>query len=122
MRPLWKSAEHADELKKTFQKSIGNPSPRGSTRRRALQVLAMDVILHIGTPKTGTTAIQALFFRNRSKLLRESGVCPTESGLVQKAHHNIAYQFGGMHLKNFHPRRGGLEQALEEARAQKASI
>ena len=32
------------------------------------------VYIHVGTPKTGTSAIQVFFTKNR-KLLKEKGVC-----------------------------------------------
>lgn len=82
----------------------------------------MHVILHIGTPKTGTTAIQALFSTNRSILLRKFGICYADSGRVGRAHHNVAYQFGGEHLRTkFKPSLGGLKETIAEATAKGAT-
>ena len=37
------------------------------------------VYIHVGTPKTGTSAIQVFFTKNR-KLLKEKGVCYPDLG------------------------------------------
>jgi len=48
-------------------------------------------ILHIGLPKTGTTAIQKFLYDNRKKLLEEHSVLYPKNGIVSIAHHLYAY-------------------------------
>jgi hypothetical protein len=50
------------------------------------------LFLHIGTPKTGTTALQWFFFQNRT-LLKEYGITYPEFGLVDDCHHRIGSSF-----------------------------
>jgi len=85
----------------------------------------MRVIIHAGTPKTGTTAIQGFFAHNSDRLLDEFGIrYPSKGrGAVRRAHHNIAYQYGGAYLRGkFDPRKGGLREALAEALSSKAEV
>ena len=51
-------------------------------------------ILHIGTNKTGTTAIQTFLFKNRKKLA-EKGINYPNIGIHGYGHHNIARALGG---------------------------
>lgn len=61
-----------------------------------------QVVLHIGTAKTGTTHLQRLMRRRREELLREYGLLYPESWMDQKqgAHHPLAVQVfqGGLDL------------------------
>ena len=50
----------------------------------------MNFIFHIGTHKTGSTAIQSFLFANRNRLLK-SGILYPSVGLKDKAHHNAAW-------------------------------
>ncbi len=54
----------------------------------------MEVIFHIGYPKTGTSSIQMFLFANRNKL-KELGIVYPEIGIEEKskAHHYLAQQF-----------------------------
>lgn len=51
-----------------------------------------ELFLHIGYPKTGTTAIQEFLNINRGKL-RERGVLYPETGIERFAHHQIPWVF-----------------------------
>ena len=51
-----------------------------------------ELYLHIGYPKTGTTAIQEFLYINRNKL-RERGVLYPETGIEKYAHHQIPWVF-----------------------------
>lgn len=53
-------------------------------RRRSRRVPARSVVVHIGTAKTGSTAVQSALFRHRDELLR----------------HGIAYLPGEGHINN----------------------
>lgn len=50
----------------------------------------MKYIIHIGTHKTGSTALQNFLFKNRNKLI-EKGVLYPIAGSKDHAHHNIAW-------------------------------
>ena len=47
-----------------------------------------DLFIHIGAPKTGTTAIQQYLLKNRDGLARQGVLYPT-GGLLKSAHHVI---------------------------------
>ncbi|ASF47604.1 hypothetical protein [Methylovulum psychrotolerans] len=53
----------------------------------------MNFIFHIGTHKTGSTALQSFLFSNRDMLLKLGILYPT-TGLVDKAHHDVAWMIG----------------------------
>lgn len=61
----------------------------------------INVYLHIGLHKTGTTAIQRYAFENREKLLKDHGILYPRSGLPEKekhgheGHHKLALSFYG---------------------------
>jgi hypothetical protein len=50
------------------------------------------LFLHIGTPKTGTSALQWFFFQNRD-LLKKVGITYPEFGIVDDCHHRIGASF-----------------------------
>jgi len=50
--------------------------------------------LHIGAPKTGTTALQTFFSENRPALLRQGLLYP-EACLRANGHHDLAFLLGG---------------------------
>ncbi len=62
---------------------IGNLLRRFSFRRRAPR---KTLILHIGVPKTGTTAVQQFLWHSRERLLR-AGVSYPDIGIDSGAHH-----------------------------------
>jgi hypothetical protein len=65
------------------------------------------VILHVGSPKTGTTAIQRTLSKNRAALLREHGILYPEPAVTDgAAHHNLVYELGLKALR-FKPALGG---------------
>lgn len=57
-----------------------------------------ELVIHVGTHKTGTTSVQRFFSRNRAKL-RDAGIwypSPSVAGLPDHyAHHRIAHAVGG---------------------------
>lgn len=53
-----------------------------------------SVILHVGAHKTGTTALQSTFYRNRDTLAR-SGVIYPDTNWYHYAHHRLAYALLG---------------------------
>jgi hypothetical protein len=57
------------------------------------------LFLHIGTHKTGSTAIQNFFFRNRAKLY-EYGLLYPEQGLEGTGHHKVAWACGTKRRKH----------------------
>lgn len=54
----------------------------------------MKWILHIGAPKTGSTAIQRALFENQDKLLVHDFLYPNVS-LRGYGHHDLAFLLGG---------------------------
>jgi hypothetical protein len=50
------------------------------------------LFLHIGTPKTGTSALQWFFFHNRPRL-KELGITYPDFGIVDDCHHRIGASF-----------------------------
>lgn len=56
----------------------------------------MRFILHIGTAKTGTTAIQRILSENRSQLRKQNAIYPNTQPLLRgssEAHHRLAHAF-----------------------------
>ncbi len=74
-----------------------------------------DAYIHIGTPKTGTTALQMLLTSNFS-ILKKRGYLYPKTGLWARghsdAHHNLAYQLYNSPF--FDPEHGTLEQLRNE--------
>jgi hypothetical protein len=80
------------------------------------------LILHIGSPKTGSTPLQCFLSRNQSRLLKSASILYPNSGRIGWAHHNIAYEYGGKHLQSkFKLGCGGLLDVLSEFRLSTAS-
>ena len=71
--------------------------------------------IHVGTPKTGTTALQASLFSNYS-FLKKEGYLYTKTGLWARghsyAHHNFAYQL--YNYPFFDPKHGTLDELRNE--------
>jgi hypothetical protein len=71
--------------------------------------------IHIGTPKTGTTALQKTLVSNLS-VLKKAGYLYPKTGLWARghsdAHHNLAYQL--FNFPFFDPKHGTLEQLVSE--------
>jgi hypothetical protein len=55
----------------------------------------MKIVLHIGWHKTGTTSIQSLLVANRALLQRDRRTYYPAEGLLQGAHHLIAWTYQG---------------------------
>lgn len=55
----------------------------------------MNIILHIGWHKTGTTSIQEFLKKNSNKLIHENKVYYPDEGLIGCAHHQIAWVLKG---------------------------
>lgn len=51
----------------------------------------MEIILHIGLHKTGSTSIQNYFFENRNLILKHYGFLYPETGIFTVAHHFAAW-------------------------------
>lgn len=72
-----------------------------------------DFFLHIGTFKTGTTAIQTLLSTSRQRLLKEYGTLyPQTAEIAAGGHHNLVYEFTGSW--KYDERRGGFNQLAAE--------
>jgi hypothetical protein len=56
----------------------------------------MNIIIHIGWHKTGTTSIQVFLKNNYQKLINENKLYYPNEGLVGCAHHNIAWALRGI--------------------------
>jgi hypothetical protein len=56
----------------------------------------MKIIIHIGWHKTGTTAVQAFLKKNNEKLIHENKLYYATEGLVNFAHHHIAWALKGI--------------------------
>jgi len=74
----------------------------------------MILYLHAGTHKTGTTAIQSFLYDHR-ELLEERGLYVPLAGLTgtppEMAHHNLAFELGGLVMD---PDAGGLDALVAE--------
>lgn len=69
---------------------------RPATAPRDLR--AAEIVLHIGSQKTGTTAIQEFLRINRTRLLRQEGILFPDAGLLtpgHHAHHNLVLGLTG---------------------------
>lgn len=55
----------------------------------------MNIIIHIGWHKTGTTSIQALLWDNGNNLIRENKTYYPTEGLAGRAHHYMAWAIKG---------------------------
>lgn len=75
----------------------------------------MQVFIHIGVHKTGTTSVQA-FLRNHASDLAQSGILVPTAGTLARdsGHHNLAFQLTGD--TRYDPRLGGLDELLAELR------
>jgi len=76
-------------------------------------VVAMRIIVHIGTHKTGTTSIQASL-RKHAPALAERGLYVPETGTLYKrsGHHNIGWELRGDPRAD--SQKGGLAELVEE--------
>ena len=57
------------------------------------------IFLHIGRHKTGTTALQNLFYYNREKLWSDLGIYYPKAGLNRVAHHDIGQLFAAPRIE-----------------------
>lgn len=82
-----------------------------------------SLYLHIGYPKTGTSAIQAAFYENRARLREQSLLYPrTAVPLPERGHHNLAHSLTSVasipgHL--YRPGLGAFEELREEIEAER---
>ena len=73
------------------------------------------LVLHIGTPKTGTTSIQKAFNRNKKILLQEDTLYPLSSSINNTyAHHNFCYEYSPGLRGKYNTKKGGTAQIAEE--------
>lgn len=79
------------------------------------------VFLHIGTHKTGTTAIQDALARNRV-LLRKHGILVPRTGCISRrsGHHNIAWELNGD--PRFSEKNGTFDELIEEIQRSKQEV
>jgi len=84
----------------------------------------MNVILHIGWHKTGSTSLQVFLWRNREKLAGTLGTYYPDEGLLTCAHHTVAWTFRKMSSSPWGPvpliEGGGstyVQRAVESARS-----
>lgn len=77
--------------------------------------------IHIGTHKTGTTAIQHLLSRNSSTLAGRGFLYPQSGRLeLHPGHHNLAWEISGDHrFQNHH---GTIDDLIREARHKSEDI
>lgn len=69
------------------------------------------IYLHIGTPKTGTTALQKFLFNNREKLLEKGSLYPV-SGMISTQNITGVYSHHGLVkalLKMYDPKSPGIQ-------------
>lgn len=82
------------------------------------------VIIHVGTPKTGTTAIQSAMASSRRGLLRH-GICYPTAGIIGHGvhgHHNLAYELNpGANGLKFRRLLGTWSSTAAEARRTRAT-
>ncbi|CAG1003331.1 hypothetical protein BURK1_03033 [Burkholderiales bacterium] len=55
----------------------------------------MDITVHIGWHKTGSTSLQVFLMRNRQSLIRQYRTYYPDEGLLICAHHTVAWAFMG---------------------------
>lgn len=75
----------------------------------------MNIIIHIGWHKTGTTSVQQFLLKNRLRLIEENNIYYPEEGLLHCAHHNIAWILQGKKMTPWGevlPIKGGAEGYL----------
>jgi hypothetical protein len=74
-----------------------------------------DLIVHIGTFKTGTTAIQKVLSRHRRQIEAEQGILyPTTAEIPAGGHHNLVYEL--TRSWKYKPESGGFEALRNEFR------
>lgn len=75
-----------------------------------------EILVHIGTHKTGTTSIQNFLATNRADLKKVGIYFPRSGTLCEKTgHHNIAWEISGH--KRFNKKLGTIEDLLTELSA-----
>src|SRR6516225_2292246 len=72
---------------------------------------AKRAVLHIGTPKTGTSSFQGLIAQNLAHF-RAQGLFYPLTGRVGWAHHNLAWEL--THDRRYTTRAGSLAQLAQE--------
>ncbi|QEP42053.1 hypothetical protein D5085_02185 [Ectothiorhodospiraceae bacterium BW-2] len=78
-----------------------------------------EIYLHIGTNKTGTTAIQQFLHNNRKPLLKHKILYP-KAGCDHIAHYHFSYAMGFIHeSKKQHPQTIDIKGLYDEFQAEK---
>lgn len=80
----------------------------------------MRWLLHIGAPKTGSTAIQRMLFDNRAELLSR-GVLYPDASLRGFGHHDLAFLLGGGYPHWATPQPRPLSDLAQDLRAEVAA-
>jgi hypothetical protein len=82
------------------------------------------LIIHVGAPKTGTTAIQNELFGTRDSLFNQHGILYPKAGIKvgQRGHHNLVYEIAPFHRAagKFDTVRGGWFKVLNEIKSREA--
>jgi hypothetical protein len=78
------------------------------------QNVKKEILIHIGTHKTGTTSIQNFLAMNREYLLKHDGIYFPKTGTLgtNTGHHNIAWQL--LNNNRFNENLGGLSDLLKD--------
>src|SRR3954449_4869255 len=68
--------------------------------------------LHIGTPKTGTSSLQAILSTHQDELRQHGFLYPRAGRVPMGAHHNISMELSG--ARRFRSEFGTIEDLLSE--------
>lgn len=86
--------------------------------------ISKKLIVHVGAPKTGTTAIQNELFGSRDSLFDQHGILYPKAGIKvgQRGHHNLVYEIAPYHRAagKFDTVRGGWFKVLNEIKSRDA--
>lgn len=63
----------------------------------------MEIILHIGWHKTGSTSLQVFLLKNRKALIQQQRTYYPSEGLLSCAHHTVAWTFQGRETSPWGP-------------------
>lgn len=73
------------------------------------------LVLHIGTPKTGTTSLQKSLYLNKKLLLVNNILYPESSTInASKGHHNFLYEHSPGLRNKFNLEKGGIAEIANE--------
>ncbi|MFG1426695.1 hypothetical protein [Roseixanthobacter glucoisosaccharinicivorans] len=94
---------------------LRQPDARRRCSQRKKKEERLKIILHAGTPKTGTTSLQLFLHRHRDAL-RDRGVLYPSAGITPPPEPKHQWMIGGLMREDPRDFRGMLAAALEEAR------